>query len=106
MAVQQLIPSPPDISYNRSYNRVLSGLCATPSIYWSRGRRAAASPIRRADAAQLRIDRRGEDKRYPTLDASERYSLAVKDDAVTVLPFDAVADVTDCGRAVVMAIRR
>jgi hexosaminidase len=46
----------------------------------------------RAGAAKLRIDCRGEDKGYLTIDARERYSLAVKGDAV-VLTADGPAGV-------------
>jgi hexosaminidase len=45
-----------------------------------------------ASAAQLRIDCRGEDKGYLTVDARERYSLTVKGDAV-VLTADGAAGV-------------
>ena len=48
--------------------------------------------LRRAGAAQLRIDCRDEDKGYLTIDARERYSLAVKDDAV-ILTADGPAGV-------------
>src|SRR5262245_39129321 len=48
--------------------------------------------VGRASAAQLRIDCRGEDKGYLTIDARERYALAVKDDAI-VLTADGPAGV-------------
>ncbi|HKB39545.1 MAG TPA: family 20 glycosylhydrolase [Gemmataceae bacterium] len=48
--------------------------------------------VARASAARLRIDCRGKDKGYLTIDARERYSLAVKDDAV-VLTADGPAGV-------------
>ena len=38
----------------------------------------------RASAAQLRIDCRSEDKGYLTIDANERYSLTIKEDAVAL----------------------
>jgi hexosaminidase len=48
--------------------------------------------VGRSGAAQLRIDCRGEDKGYLTIDAREHYSVAVKDDGV-VLTADGPAGV-------------
>jgi hexosaminidase len=48
--------------------------------------------VGRASAARLRIDCRGEDKGYLTIDAREHYALAVKNDAV-VLTADGPAGV-------------
>ncbi len=44
-------------------------------------RRTGLDPVR-AGTAQLRIDCRGDTKGYLTIEASERYSLAIKDDTV------------------------
>jgi hypothetical protein len=40
--------------------------------------------VARSSGAQLRIDCRGDDHDYPTIDAREHYSLVVKDDAVVL----------------------
>jgi hypothetical protein len=103
-AVTALIPQPRSIHYGDSWLYVKGGFrvdwLGYPNSMLDRAvlrfqndvARRTGLDVGRASAAQLRIECRGEDKGYLTNDARERYSLAVKDDAV-VLTADGPAGV-------------
>ena len=102
--VAALMPQPRSIVYDDAWLKVEGGF----EVEWSGYRnsmldravlrfqidvaRRTGLDVGRAGAGQLRIDCRGEDKGYLTIDARERYSLAIKDDAV-VLTADGPAGV-------------
>ena len=103
-AVAALMPEPRSIDYGDGCLRVKGGF----QVEWLGYRnsvldravlrfqngvaRRTGLDLSRASAARLRIDCRGEDNDYLTIDARERYSLAVKDGAV-VLTADGPAGV-------------
>src|SRR5262245_4655362 len=102
-AVTALMPQPRSIDYGDGWLHVKGGF----RVEWTGHRnpmldravvrfqndvaRRTGLDVGRA-SVQLRIDCRGEDKGYLTIDARERYSLVVKDDAV-VLTADGPAGV-------------
>jgi hexosaminidase len=103
-AVTALMPQPRSINYGGGSLRVTGGfqvewlgyhnsvLDRAVLRYQNDVARRTGLDIVRASGPPLRIDCRGEDKGYLTIDAHERYSLAVKDDAV-VLTADGPAGV-------------
>ena len=102
--VAALMPQPRSIVYDDTWLQVEGGF----EVEWSGYRnsmldravlrfqidvaRRTGLDVGRAGSGQLRIDCRGEDKGYLTIDARERYSLAIKDDGV-VLTADGPAGV-------------
>src|SRR5215510_1455800 len=95
-AVMTLMPQPHSIAYGDGWLHVKGGF----QVDWLGYRnsvldravlrfqndvaRRTGLDVGRASAAQLRIDCRGEDNGYLTIDAREQYSLAVRDDAAVL----------------------
>jgi hexosaminidase len=95
-AITALIPQPLSINYGDRWLHVKAGFCVEWLGYRNSVHDRAALrfqndvagrtgvDIGRASTAQFRINCRGEDKGYLTMDARERYSLTVNDDAVVL----------------------
>jgi hexosaminidase len=103
-AVTALMPQPRSVDYGDGWLPVTGGFrvewfgCRNSLLERAVSRfqndvaRRTGLDVARTGAARLRIDCRGEDTGYLTIDARERYSLAVKDKAV-VLTADGPAGV-------------
>src|SRR6476620_4242682 len=95
-AVTALMPQPRSITYGDDWLNVVGGfqvewLGYRPSVldramsrFQNDVARRTGLDVGRASVAPFRIDCRGEDKGYLTIDAREGYSLAVKDNAVVL----------------------